>query len=153
MGWFAFYIAFQTQIHFTVLQARGLLSPQLWLQSAVVTSTRTRRSTKPLYSHSGCGFRVAALLAVRTSDTVRYVLQVCNGSGRVVAIVKGSGAYMTGKSGSGGSCTDVVHEIGKARTTVVCDRNNLHEARQRRGMDTVCIRSRDTWIRVDRAVD
>jgi hypothetical protein len=38
---------------------------------------------------------------------------------------------MIGKSGSGergGSCTDVVHEIGKARTTVVCDRNNLHEA-------------------------
>jgi hypothetical protein len=26
----------------------------------------------------------------------------------------------------------VVHEIGKARTTVVCDRNNLHEAKQRR---------------------
>ena len=45
---------------------------------------------------------------------------------------------MIGKSGSGaasergGSCTDVVHEIGKARTTVVCDRNNLHEAKQRR---------------------
>lgn len=26
----------------------------------------------------------------------------------------------------------MVHEIGKARTTVVCDRNNLHEAKQRR---------------------
>jgi gluconate kinase len=49
----------------------------------------------------------------------------------------------------------MVHEIGKARTTVVCDRNNLHEARQRRrngyGMH-LCTMSRDTWIRVDRAV-
>jgi hypothetical protein len=73
--------------------------------------------------------RVAAGLAVRTSDTVRF----CNGSGRAVAIVKGSGAYMIGRVGvlrrrESGSSTDVVHEIGKARTTVVCDRNNLHEA-------------------------
>ena len=46
-------------------------------------------------------------MAVRTSVTVRY----CNGDGRVVAIVKGSGAYMIGKSGSGAE-RRVVHRHG-----------------------------------------
>ena len=97
----------KAQIHFDVLQGRGLSSTLASVSSDVGSDSTV---DKAIILHSGCRSRVAALLAVRTSDTVRY----CNGSGRVVAIVKGSGAYsmyMIGKSGSGTE-RRVVHRRG-----------------------------------------
>jgi hypothetical protein len=91
----------KTQIHFTVLQARGLSSTLASVSSDVGSDSTV---DKAIILHTGCRSRVAALLAVRTSDTVRYC-------GRVVAIVKGSGAYMMGKSGSGAK-RRVVHRRG-----------------------------------------
>jgi hypothetical protein len=95
----------KAQIYFTVSQARGLSSTLASVSSDVgLDSTVDKAIILVLHR---CRSRVTALLAVRTSDTVRY----CNGSGRVVAIVKGSGAYMIGKSGSGAE-RRVVHRRG-----------------------------------------
>ena len=100
-------LLFQNQIYFTVSQARGLTSTLASVSNDVGLDALGLDGRQSHYSRSGRRLRVAALLAVRTSVTVRY----CNGDGRVVAIVKGSGAYMIGKSGSGAE-RRVVHRHG-----------------------------------------